>query len=204
MFSGMGWGAAGKKSSSYSGIRLPANRDFERELAGLEAMDGLPPAAAGIDRVRTALPSGNSLLVSKAARISVEHTLTSMLPEIRAAYEYFFVDAVQQDPQCVAKIALAKALVKLGCRETALYLRGLRHVQQLVPIGGRCVARDDPQPVRLERTIERVRIGIERGKQTGGAMTDIVMSAAFDLPWAHGQQRCRSIQSLYLRLLVHA
>jgi HEAT repeat protein len=115
---------------------LPANRDFEKELASLEAMDGQPPDAAGIDRVRKALTSSSNILVAKAARIAYEHNLVAMIPEIRAAYDYFFIDAVQQDPQCVAKIATAKALVKLGCRETAVYLHGLRHYQTESVWGG--------------------------------------------------------------------
>src|ERR1035437_6216079 len=47
------------------------------------------------------------------------------------------------------------------------------------------------------------RLGVERGKETGGAVTRIIVSAAFNLPWPHGQQRRGSIQRLYLRLLVH-
>jgi len=64
---------------------------------------------------------------------------------------------------------------------------------------------------KLDRAMATLRLsnqfpglGIEGGKQTGCAVTRIVMRAAFDLPWAHRQQGSGSVQSLYLRLLVHA
>ena len=47
------------------------------------------------------------------------------------------------------------------------------------------------------------RLGIERGKQTGGAVTRIVMRAPLQLAGAHGQQRRGPIQRLNLALFVH-
>src|SRR6266702_3448309 len=46
--------------------------------------------------------------------------------------------------------------------------------------------------------------GVERGEQTGGAVTFVVMGAAFDLSGTHGQQRCGAVERLDLALLVHA
>jgi HEAT repeat protein len=136
LFSGIWSGSAKKGQAGYDGIRLPANREFERELAYLDAMDIQPPDAAGLERVRKALSSTNNFLAAKAARIAIDHNLVSMLAEIRAAFDRFFQDSIQTDPQCSAKIALAKALVKLGCKETSVYLRGLRHFQTEEVWGG--------------------------------------------------------------------
>ncbi len=44
---------------------------------------------------------------------------------------------------------------------------------------------------------------VESGEQTGGAMPFVVVSAAFDLTGAHGQQRRGAVQRLNLSLLVH-
>src|SRR6516225_10071291 len=39
---------------------------------------------------------------------------------------------------------------------------------------------------------------VQRGKQSGGAMTDVVVRMAFRLTRLHRQQRLRAIQSLHL------
>jgi hypothetical protein len=45
---------------------------------------------------------------------------------------------------------------------------------------------------------------IQRCKQGGGAVTDVVMRHPFHIPQAHGQQRLGPIQGLNLRLFVDA
>lgn len=136
MFSGRWSGTTGKARASRNGVRLPVNRSFEKELAQLEAMNGRTPDAAGIERIRKALGNQNNYLVAKAARLAADHGLVTLLPEIRAAYDRFFIDPIESDPQCLAKNALVKTLVKLGVREASVYLRGLRHYQNEPVWGG--------------------------------------------------------------------
>lgn len=136
-WSGAGSGSASKTNAAGGkGIRLPVNRTFERDLAHLEAMNGSVPDAAGIDRLRRALDSHNNYLAAKAAKIVEDQNLTVLYAEVRAAYERFFIDPITADPQCWAKNALVKTLVKLGCRESQVYLRGLRHHQNEPVWGG--------------------------------------------------------------------
>jgi len=45
---------------------------------------------------------------------------------------------------------------------------------------------------------------LQGGKQRGGAVTFVVVSAAFDLPRSHREQGLRSVQGLYLGLFIHA
>jgi HEAT repeat protein len=115
---------------------MPANRSFERELAVLESMSGHVPDPQGVERIRKALCNENNYLVAKAARLVTEYTLAELLPEVLDAYDRFFEDAVSRDPQCWAKNALIKALVKLECRDGAVYMRGLRHHQEEPVWGG--------------------------------------------------------------------
>lgn len=112
------------------------NRAFERELAQLEAMEGEVPDSIGVERLRKAFESPNNYLVSKAAKIVESCGIVALLPEVRAAFERFFLNPIETDPQCWAKNALAKTLVRLGCRDSALYLRGLRHHQTELVWGG--------------------------------------------------------------------
>ncbi len=125
-----------KAAGSRSGVRIPVNRNFERELAMLESMSGQALNAEGIERVRKALGNENNYLVAKAARIVADNALRGLMPEVRAAYDRFFEDAVKTDPQCWAKNALVKALVTLECHEPEVYLRGLRHTQEEPVWGG--------------------------------------------------------------------
>jgi HEAT repeat protein len=125
-----------KAAISRIGVRMPVNRSFERELAQLEALSGRIPDANGIERVRRALGSENNYLVAKAARIVADYSLAELLPEVLTAFDRFFVDPVKNDPQCWAKNALVKTLVKLECRDATVYLRGLRHTQDEPVWGG--------------------------------------------------------------------
>ena len=121
---------------SRTGVRLPANRSFERELAILESMSGSAPDEEGIARIRKALGHENNYLVAKAARLVADNALAMLLPEVLAAYDRFFEDAVNRDPQCWAKNALIKALVKLECSDCRVFMRGLRHHQEEPVWGG--------------------------------------------------------------------
>jgi HEAT repeat protein len=125
-----------KAAIGRTGVPMPVHRSFERELAQLEALSGHAPDADGIERVRRALASENNYLVAKAAGIAAGHAVKVLLPQVLSAFDRFFVDPVKNDPQCWAKNALAKALVKLECRDATVYLRGLRHTQEEPVWGG--------------------------------------------------------------------
>ena len=125
-----------KATISRSGLRAPANRSFERELAVLETMSGQTPNEEGVERIRKALGHENNYLVSKAARLVAANNLVALLPEVLTAYNRFFQDPVKSDPQCWAKNALVKALLAVECHEASVYLRGLNHRQEEPVWGG--------------------------------------------------------------------
>ena len=119
----------------------PAPRGFDKELAQMEALGaalktGPAPDAAQTEQLRKALTHRNNFLVSKAAKLVADAELFTLLPDVLAAYDRFFLDAAKSDPQCWAKNALVKALVKLEHRQKDAYLRGLRHHQMEGSYGG--------------------------------------------------------------------
>jgi hypothetical protein len=119
----------------------PTQRGFDKELAELEALSATlkaagTPDAAQIDHLRRALAHRNNFLVSKAAKLVADTELFALLPDVLAAYDRFFIDASKTDPQCWAKNALVKTLVKLEHRQKDAYLRGLRHHQMEGTWGG--------------------------------------------------------------------
>jgi hypothetical protein len=113
---------------------------FDAELAEIAALgeqlrSGAAPTSGQVEYLRRMLAHRNNFLVSKAALLVANSQIAALLPEILASFERFFVDAVKSDPQCWAKNALAKALVKLEHRAKDTYLRGMRH-HQLEPVWG--------------------------------------------------------------------
>jgi hypothetical protein len=130
--------SAKKAGKTAQGTAAP--RGFDKELAELDALAerlkaGAALEAAQVEYLRRALGNRNNFLVAKAARAVGDAGLHALLPDALAAYDRFFADAVKSDPQCWAKNALVKTLIKLEHRQKDAYLRGLRH-HQLEPVWG--------------------------------------------------------------------
>jgi HEAT repeat protein len=115
----------------------PPSRSFDKELAELEALKGAAVDAAVTERLRKALHHRNNYVVSKAARLAADGLAAALLPDVLKAYERFFEDAAESDPQCWAKNALVKTLVTLEHRGKNAYLRGLKHHQLEATWGGK-------------------------------------------------------------------
>lgn len=114
-----------------------AHREFDEQMAALDALKGRELDAASIALVKKMLAYRSNFLVARAARLAEENCLTYLLPDLLAAYERFFVNAEKSDPQCWAKNALSRALARLECRDKDVFLRGLRHHQMEPVWGGR-------------------------------------------------------------------
>jgi HEAT repeat protein len=104
----------------------------------LEALNALDPAA---DRtvqnatIEKYLADKHFRVVSRAARLAEERSLRERVPNLLSAYERFLEDPVKRDPHCIAKQAIARALVTLECDDVAFFLKGIRY-QQLEPVWG--------------------------------------------------------------------
>ena len=113
-----------------------AHKGFDEQMAALDALKGLELDAEQKQLVKKMLGNRSNLLVAKAARLAGDGGLAELTPDLIAAYDRFFMDAVKTDSQCWAKNALAKALVKLEYRSKDVYLRGMRHHQMEGSWGG--------------------------------------------------------------------
>jgi hypothetical protein len=96
---------------------------IEERLAALRALDPAAPAAG--DELRDALRSESGILVAAAARLVAEHRLEALVPELAPAFEALREDAVQRDPGCRGKIAIARALHELDHWEDRVLVAGL-------------------------------------------------------------------------------
>jgi HEAT repeat protein len=111
-----------------------ANDKVEKQLESLRALRGLGLTADVNAALKKALADRVNVVVAKAAQICGDLQAAPLLPELTKAFERFFDK--DNDPQCWAKNALAKTLKDLDVRESALFLRGVRHVQYEAVWGG--------------------------------------------------------------------
>jgi hypothetical protein len=114
-----------------------AHRGFDEQMAALEELRGRELDADAVVLVKKSLANRSNFLVAKAARLVEEAGLADLMPDLMAAYDRFFTNAEKTDPQCWAKNALSRALVKFDCRDKDVFLRGLRHHQMEPTWGGR-------------------------------------------------------------------
>jgi hypothetical protein len=82
-----------------------------------------------------ALRDRSAYVVARAAEIVGELAIRALAPDLVSAFERFLDDPVKRDPQCLAKAALAEALVQLEHDDREFFLRGLCYVQ-LEPVWG--------------------------------------------------------------------
>jgi hypothetical protein len=113
---------------------------FDRELAQFQTLSEELKAGSALDPaqiafLRKSLAERNNFLVSKAAALVADAALRDLLPEVLSAFDRFFINGPKSDPQCWAKNALSKAMVRLEHRQKEPYLRGMRH-HQMEPVWG--------------------------------------------------------------------
>jgi HEAT repeat protein len=107
----------------------------EQQLEHLRALRVMGPTDEATAALRKALRDRVNVVVAKAAAISVEFQLQTLMPDLLHAFERLFDKPVENDPQCWGKNAVAKALKDLGHAESAVFLRGMRHIQ-MEPVWG--------------------------------------------------------------------
>src|SRR6202011_1733004 len=97
--------------------RMPTGKEaFDRKIELLRELRSSPDDPATADKLRKALRDRSNYVVSKAAAVISDLSLVDLVPDLLAAFERFLIDPVKSDPQCWAKIAIAKALKDLGHR----------------------------------------------------------------------------------------
>lgn len=113
-----------------------AKRLIERKLQALEDLRHAPDDAQKLQALRKALSDRSNFVAAKAATIAGQCHSRELVPELLRNYERFFPEPLQTDPQCIAKIAIAKALKDHEYQEPEPFLRGLAHVQMEPAWGG--------------------------------------------------------------------
>ena len=103
-------------------------RKIEQEIERLNLLREAPREQA-VAALRKALGDRVNLVAAKAAKMAGELDLRELTPDLLRAFDRFLDHAAERDPQCWGKNAIAQALVSLDHRDSAPFLRGVRHVQ---------------------------------------------------------------------------
>src|SRR5947209_19632683 len=105
-----------------------ASRRIEEQVEALGRLRS-GPAADALPLLRRGLTDRSNIVIAKAAKTAAELDARDAIPELLAAFERLFDDAVKRDPQCWGKTAIAKALRDMDHTDGAPFLRGARWVQ---------------------------------------------------------------------------
>ena len=114
---------------------MAAARGFDAQLAEVEALRELAPAAAE-PGLRKALGNRNNLIVAKAAKLTALKDLRALTEPMAKAFPRFVDPTGKADPQCWAKNAIAEALSGFEYQEPELFLAGLGTIQLEAVWGG--------------------------------------------------------------------
>lgn len=114
---------------------MMAKEAFEQKLEALAGLRQVGDRAVLLEALRKALRDKSNYYVSKAAAMVGEMGFVELTPELLAAFDRFLVDPVKSDPKCWAKEAIVKALKEVGHRASAVYVKGISHVQ-MEPVWG--------------------------------------------------------------------
>lgn len=113
----------------------PRPEEKKLDTLGQIAADRALQSAALASYLAPFLADKHFRVVAKAATVAGERALPELTPDLQTAYARFLDDPVKRDPNCIAKGAIARALVNLGCDDVDFYLAGIRYVQ-LEPVWG--------------------------------------------------------------------
>src|ERR1044071_5371537 len=103
-----------------------ASGGADAQLARLKAIESDPTAPESIDELTSALRGKSNIVAARAAEIVATGKLTALEPALVESFRSFLD---HEDKGCLAKAAIAKALLALGSREEEVLLAGATHVQ---------------------------------------------------------------------------
>ena len=115
---------------------MPRRPTLEDLLSRLSELRHEPDAATVRREIEKSLRHRSPHLAAKAAKLAAELGLEDLTDALTTAFDRFMVDPASTDKGCVAKTAIARALVDLEAPAEDVFLRGVRHRQPEPSWGG--------------------------------------------------------------------
>lgn len=125
---------------------MARSRQLETVLAQIKVIrrsDALSEEDIAV--LRKALNGKQPVAIAPTAKLIVQHQLTQLIPDLKAAFERLLINSANRDPGCKAKWAIANTLYQLEKPDSELFLSGIRH-RQPEPVWGKTV--DTAPPLR--------------------------------------------------------
>jgi len=107
----------------------------DRKLEALKTLDPTADRSVQNAAIEQYLADKHFRVVARAATLAGERSLHERIPDLLSAYARFLVEPIERDPHCLAKQAIARALVNLECQDVMFFLGGIRY-EQLEPAWG--------------------------------------------------------------------
>jgi HEAT repeat protein len=112
-----------------------ARKTVDEKLDALNESSTAGNRALQNEAIHKALEDKHFRVVAKAAAIAGERSLHERTADLITAYARFLHDPVKRDPNCLAKAAIARALMQLNCQQITFYMKGIRY-RQPEPVWG--------------------------------------------------------------------
>ena len=111
-------------------------RVIEQRLDQIRRLAHAMPNAETSIALKKALEDRSNVVVAQAARVAAGLQLKPLIGDLLASFDRMLENGAAVDPQCRAKLAIIDALKRLDYSESAVFLRGLRHIQMEPVYGG--------------------------------------------------------------------
>lgn len=111
-------------------------RDLEKRVDQLRELRGAPATAETTETLRRALEDRSNVVVAQAAKVAGGLSVHDLVPDLISAFERMIEDGAKKDPQCRAKKAVIEALKTMDHSDSAVFIRGLHHIQMEAVWGG--------------------------------------------------------------------
>jgi HEAT repeat protein len=116
--------------------KTPRQAANSSALAALSALDPTAERSVQSAAVKKALEDRHFQVVAKGATLAGDRSLHECMPDLLSAYTRFLQDPIKRDPGCIAKQAIARALVALQRPAVAFFLEGILYTQHEPVWGG--------------------------------------------------------------------
>ena len=134
---------------------MPKRLSIDDRIDALAKFRRGPCSPEAIEATTLGLTDKSNLVVAKAAVVARELMTVALIPHLVTAFEHF-IDDLGNDKGCHALTAIVEALQTFAAPESAVFLRGIRHVQLESAYGG---AVDAAVKLRCESAFGLVRMG---------------------------------------------
>lgn len=114
---------------------MAPRRDIREEIDAFRSLCDRDTPERVLAAAREALADRHRLMVAKAAELAGDRLIYALEPDLIAAYRRFLEDPAKRDPGCMAKGAIARALVALDSQDAGFYIAGIRY-RQPEPVWG--------------------------------------------------------------------